>query len=43
MLNARSAKRGLLEYYKAKFPEVADEEFVKRHVCAVSTNLEGTS
>jgi glucose-6-phosphate isomerase len=43
MLNARSAKRFLLDYYKQAYPDVAEKEFVSRHVCAVSTNLEGTS
>jgi len=43
MLNARSAKSTLLEYYKEKYPDVAEKEIVSKHVCAVSTNLEGTS
>lgn len=43
MLNARSAKAALIDYYKKTYPDVADEEFVSRHVCAVSTNLDGTS
>lgn len=43
MLNARSAKAALLEYYKKKFPEVDEGEFVASHVCACSTNLEGTT
>jgi len=42
MLNAKTVRNVILARLKAQFPSLLDEEIVKSHFCAVSTNLPGT-
>lgn len=39
MLNAKTVKSMLLKHYKQKYPNEADENFIKCHFAACSTNL----
>eukprot|EP00349_Pseudokeronopsis_sp_Brazil_P011923 CAMPEP_0202977456 /NCGR_PEP_ID=MMETSP1396-20130829/84257_1 /ASSEMBLY_ACC=CAM_ASM_000872 /TAXON_ID= /ORGANISM="Pseudokeronopsis sp., Strain Brazil" /LENGTH=376 /DNA_ID=CAMNT_0049716201 /DNA_START=109 /DNA_END=1238 /DNA_ORIENTATION=+ len=44
MLNAKTLKNHIVEYYRQKFPNEQDAaKFVEPHLCAVSTNLPDTA
>ena len=43
MLNARTCRNHILDYYKAAKPGSDDNEVLGKHLCAVSTNLKATA
>lgn len=43
MLNARTCKQHILDYYKAAAPDAAAADILGKHLCAVSTNLKSTA
>ena len=43
MLNARTCKQKIIDFYKAKSADCDEAEALKAHLCAVSTNLTATS
>jgi glucose-6-phosphate isomerase len=43
MLNARTVKTMLLKHYREKYPEVVENEIIKCHFAACSTNIEETT
>lgn len=43
MLNARTCRKHILDYYKAAKPGSDDNEVLGKHLCAVSTNLKATA
>lgn len=43
MLNARTCKKHILDYYKTAAPGSDDNEVLGKHLCAVSTNLKSTA
>jgi len=42
MLNARTIKRNLIEFFTNNFPNADSEAVLKAHLCAVSTNHTAT-
>jgi len=43
MLNARTCRKHILDYYKSAKPGSDDNEVLGKHLCAVSTNLKATA
>ena len=43
MLNARTCKNHILEYFKKAQPDCNEAEVLSKHLCAVSTNLKATA
>jgi glucose-6-phosphate isomerase len=43
MLNSRTCRKHILDYYKSAKPGSADGDVLGKHLCAVSTNLKATA
>lgn len=43
MLNARTCRKHIIDYYKSAKPGSDDNEVLGKHLCAVSTNLKATA
>jgi len=43
MLNARTCRKHIIDYYKSAKPGSADGDVLGKHLCAVSTNLKATA
>ena len=42
MLNARTCRKHILDYYKKAAPDASEADVLSKHLCAVSTNLKAT-
>jgi glucose-6-phosphate isomerase len=43
MLNSRTCRKHIIDYYKSAKPGSADGDVLGKHLCAVSTNLKATA